>query len=399
MYDERQQVAKAKAELEKNTHFIQKDGAGGMQEAAPGSAAASAAAGQGEADNMAQRGKKRSYYNSQPETSELFAALDLGTNNCRLLVAKPAFHQDGGSKTLKVMDSYSRIVRLGEGVSENGLLSEEAMRRTMKALSTCKNKLLRYGITKSRFVATEACRRARNAEMFLNQVEQELGLSIDIISNEEEARLAFLGCSSLLARDTRYALAFDIGGGSTEFMWVKIDADAPINSHKRHLIQDWLSLPYGVMNMSEQFGGPAYTEMYFEEIVQRIASLLVELEENNQIASRIWHDHVQMLSTSGTVTTLAAIHLNLPHYDRSKVDGLKLSISDIRGATQTLLKMSHAERANHPCIGSSRTDFILSGCAIFEAIARTFPIDKITIADRGVREGIIVSLMREGHLS
>ena len=333
------------------------------------------------------------------DATELFAALDLGTNNCRLLVAKPSFHNDHGSKTLRVIDSYSRIVRLGEGVSDTGKLSEDAMRRTIKALATCKTKLSKYTIAKSRVVATEACRRASNAEEFLARVKDELGLGIDIISNEEEARLAFLGCSSLLLKDTRYALAFDIGGGSTEFMWVKIDADAPINSHKRHLIQDWLSLPYGVMNMSEQFGGPAYTEMYFEEIVQRISALLAPMEHTNQIASRIWHDHVQMLSTSGTVTTLAAIHLNLPHYDRSKIDGLKLSISDIRGATQTLLKMSHAERAAHPCIGSSRTDFILSGCAIFEAIARTFPIDKITIADRGVREGIIVSLMREGYTS
>lgn len=326
---------------------------------------------------------------------ELYAALDLGTNNCRLLIARPVFMQTTHAKTLKVVDSYSRIVRLGEGVSETGILSEEAVRRTLKALATCKNKLERYAVTKARFVATEACRRAQNAEAFLARVKKEIGIDIDIISNEEEARLAFLGCSSLLSKDTRHALAFDIGGGSTEFMWVKIDGDVPLTSHKRHLIQDWLSVPYGVMNMSEQFGGPAYTEMYFEEIVAKIAELLAPMERENGIATRIWKDNVQMLSTSGTVTTLAAIHLNLPHYDRSKVDGIKLSISDIRGATQTLMKMSPAERAAHPCIGSSRTDFILSGCAIFEAIARTFPIDKITIADRGVREGIIVGLMRE----
>ncbi len=329
-----------------------------------------------------------------PNSGELYAALDLGTNNCRLLIARPSFTQ-AQHKTLKVVDSYSRIVRLGEGVSETGRLGDEAMRRTIKALATCKQKLNRYGIAKFRFVATEACRRAENAEQFLSKVRDELGLSIDIISNEEEARLAFLGCSSLLHRDTRYALAFDIGGGSTEFMWVKIDPDQPLTSHKRHLIQDWLSVPFGVMNMSEQFGGPAFTEMYFEEIVARIGSLLSPMERSNGIAQRMWKENVQMLSTSGTVTTLAAIHLDLPHYDRSKIDGIKLSISDIRGATQTLMRMSPSQRAAHPCIGSSRTDFILSGCAIFEAIARTFPIDKITIADRGVREGIIVSLMRE----
>ncbi len=329
------------------------------------------------------------------QSGELYAALDLGTNNCRLLIARPSFSSHVQHKTLKVVDSYSRIVRLGEGVSESGRLGEEAMRRTIKALATCKQKLNRYGIAKYRFVATEACRRAENAEQFLTRVRDDLGLSIDIISNEEEARLAFLGCSSLLHKDTRWALAFDIGGGSTEFMWVKIDPEQPLNSHKRHLIQDWTSLPYGVMNMSEQFGGPAFTEMYFEEIVAKISGLLAPMERDNQIATRMWKENVQMLSTSGTVTTLAAIHLNLPHYDRSKIDGIKLSISDIRGATQSLMRMSPSERAAHPCIGSARTDFILSGCAIFEAIARTFPIDKITIADRGVREGIIVSLMRE----
>lgn len=339
--------------------------------------------------------KQRTIKNVPP--SELYAALDLGTNNCRLLIAKPVFQQKSQNKTLKVIDSYSRIVRLGEGLGECGNLSEEAMDRTVKALTSCKAKLDRHDISKSRFVATEACRRAKNAESFIDYVEEKTGLEIDIISNEEEARLAFLGCSSLLQRDTRFALAFDIGGGSTEFMWVKVDGTQPLDSHKRHLIQDWLSLPYGVMNMSEQFGGAAYTEMYFEEIVSRIVELLQPLDRDNEISQRIWRNRVQMLSTSGTVTTLAAIHLDLPRYDRSKVDGLKLSISDIRHATQKLMQMNPSERSSHPCIGSARTDYILSGCAIFEAIVRTFPIDKITIADRGVREGIIVSLMREHH--
>jgi exopolyphosphatase/guanosine-5'-triphosphate,3'-diphosphate pyrophosphatase len=331
------------------------------------------------------------------ESNELYAALDLGTNNCRLLIAKPVFQQVNQHKTLKVIDSYSRIVRLGEGLAEGGELAQDAMDRTLKALESCQKKLERYHISKKRFVATEACRRATTSAAFMKKIESELGLHIDIISNEEEARLAFLGCSSLLLKDTRWALAFDIGGGSTEFMWVKIDPDMPVDSHRRHLIQDWLSLPYGVMNMSEQFGGAAYTEMYFEEIVEKICGMMRPLDEANQISAKIWREGVQMLSTSGTVTTLAAIHLDLPKYDRAKVDGLKLSISDIRAATKKLMAMSPSQRSLHPCIGSARTDFILSGCAIFEAIVRTFPIAQITIADRGVREGIIVSLMREKH--
>jgi exopolyphosphatase/guanosine-5'-triphosphate,3'-diphosphate pyrophosphatase len=351
----------------------------------------------GSAGEMPELDSAQSSREQEIDTGELYAALDLGTSNCRLLVARPIFQQKSQHKTLRVVDSYSRIVRLGEGLSERGQLSSDAMDRTIKALAVCKAKLDRYTIAKGRYVATEACRRAGNADWFINRIEQEVGIKIDIISNEEEARLAFLGCSSLLQRDTRFALAFDIGGGSTEFMWVKIDPNVPLDSHKRHLIQDWLSLPYGVMNMSEQFGGAAYTEMYFEEIVDKIVELLASFNRANDISDRIWRERVQLLSTSGTVTTLAAIHLNLPRYDRSRIDGLKLSVSDIRAATQRLMQMSPTQRAAHPCIGSARTDYILSGCAIFEAIVRTFPIDKITIADRGVREGIIVSLMREQH--
>lgn len=345
--------------------------------------------------NKPYRSQAKNTGDAKAESGELYAAIDLGTNNCRLLIAQPSYYKGNLQKSLKAIDSYSRIVRLGEGLGESGSLLDDAMERTRKALHTCKQKLDRYPLVKARFVATEACRRADNAEAFLEEIEQETGLHIDIISNEEEARLAFLGCSSLLQKETRYALAFDIGGGSTEFMWVKIDPDQPIASHKRHLIQDWLSIPYGVMNMSEQFGGSTYTEMYFEEIVERLSDQLKPMDKANGISERIWKDNVQMLSTSGTVTTLAAIHLDLPRYDRSKVDGLRLSISDIRAATAKLMRMNPSERANHPCIGSARTDFILSGCAIFEAIVRTFPIERITIADRGVREGIIVSLMRE----
>ena len=331
------------------------------------------------------------------DPNECYAALDLGTNNCRLLVASSSDPAGIPNKALKILDSYSRIVRLGEGVSDTGMLDADAMDRTMKALATCKSKLDKFPGVKGRFVATEACRRAGNAEMFLEKVRSELDLEIDIISNEEEARLAFLGCSSLLYKDTRFALAFDIGGGSTEFLWVRIDPEQPLTSYKRHLIQDWLSLPCGVMNMSERFGGAAFTEMYFEEIVDNLVQQLLPMDRANNISTQIRDNKVQMLSTSGTVTTLAAIHLGLEQYDRSKVDGLRLKVEDARAATEMLLKMTPTERSLHPCIGAYRTDFILSGCAIFEAIARTWPIEHITIADRGVREGVIVSLMREHH--
>lgn len=322
------------------------------------------------------------------DAADVYAALDLGTNNCRLLIASPQYQPGEVWPILKILDSYSRIVRLGEGLGAGGALSEEAMSRTVKALRTCRSKLARYPHASLRFVTTEACRRASNAKQFLRIVEQELNMQIEIITNEEEAILAFYGCSSLLKPATTHALTFDIGGGSTEFMWAYRDEPAHLPE-----VVGWSTIPYGVMNLSEQFGSAAYAEMYFSEIVDRIAGLLKHFDAQHGISERIASDpdHVQLLSTSGTVTTLAAIHLNLNRYDRSKIDGIELPFTDMRGAVRKLLAMSPSERYHHPCIGSQRADYIISGCAILEAIHRVWPFLHLTIADRGVREGIIMS--------
>ncbi|MFW0777331.1 MAG: Ppx/GppA phosphatase family protein [Rickettsiales bacterium] len=320
----------------------------------------------------------------------IYAALDLGTNNCRLLIAAPQL-TDGNDgqplQTLRVYDSFSRIVRLGEGVSDNGKLSEDAMQRTLAALKACQKKLAKFNVSDARFVATEACRRAENSDEFIKRVINETGITIDIISTEEEAQLAFKGCSSLLTEDCERAIVFDIGGGSTELMWV----DAQNNQH----IMDWLSVDFGVMNLADKFGGTSFSDMAFDDMVAVLSQRLQAFDETNNIGSTIGNANVQMLSTSGTVTTLAAIHLDLPRYDRSRIDGITLKVSDIRATIRRLLEMRPSERFNHPCIGHDRSDFILSGCAIFEAISSLWPTDTITIADRGVREGIILSLVDE----
>lgn len=324
----------------------------------------------------------------------VFAALDLGTNNCRLLVASVLPPGEGAAPSIRVYDSFSRVVRLGEGVSHSGALSVDAMERTMAALKACQKKLGKYKLAGSRFVATEACRRAANSRQFLEQVRQETGLVVDIISTEEEARLAFMGCASLLDPDTRRAIVFDIGGGSTELMWVDVESlnnrDQPETP-----ITDWLSIGFGVMNLADKFGGSEFSELAFADMVSMLRSKLTAFDNANNISGAISDKAVQLLSTSGTVTTLAAIHLDLPRYDRSRVDGITLRISDIRATVQRLLSMRPSERFNHPCIGPDRADFIISGCAIFEAISGLWPAGSITIADRGVREGIILSLMQE----
>jgi len=324
----------------------------------------------------------------------IFAALDLGTNNCRLLIASldPGNERTSG---IRVFDSFSRIVRLGEGVSATGKLSQDAMDRTLDALKACQKKLGKYRVTHARFVATEACRRAANGQQFIDRVRDQTGLDIDIITSEEEAQLAFLGCSSLLTDAASRAIVFDIGGGSTELMWIDVDAarnGAHLHKENEH-ITDWLSIGFGVMNLADKFGGSGFADMAFDDMVNFLRERLKPFDEANNIGDSIGSAGVQLLSTSGTVTTLAAVHLDLPRYDRSRIDGIRLNVSDIRATIQKLLKMRPSERFNHPCIGPDRADFIISGCAIFEAISSLWPTASITIADRGVREGIILSLM------
>lgn len=330
---------------------------------------------------------------------DVFAALDLGTNNCRLLIAngQRVAVNANTPPSLQVLDSFSRIVRLGEGVSETGRLSDDAMHRTLEALEACQKKLEKYKNYKGRFVATEACRRASNGQEFLHLVQEKTGLSIEIISTEEEANLAFQGCASLLKPEPPHALVMDIGGGSTEFMWVEVESSqqsssSTLTSRKVH---QWFSLPFGVMNLSEKFGGASFTEVYFEEMIDFLIQRLVALDEGKKIENAANSKNLQLLSTSGTVTTLAAIYLGLPRYERAKIDGITLSTEKLRQSIDAILHMRASERFNHPCIGSDRSDYIITGCAIFEAICRLWPLQDITIADRGVREGIILSLMAE----
>ncbi len=345
-------------------------------------------------------GKASSGQETGRDREAVYAALDLGTNNCRLLIASGPFPSENATQTasgIRVFDSFSRIVRLGEGVGASGMLSADAMERTLSALKACQKKLNKYTVTASRFVATEACRRAGNGHEFLSRVRDEIGLQVDIISSEEEARLAFLGCSSLLTEDSMRAIVFDIGGGSTELMWV--DADRVRKNTQQgqgaelQSITDWVSIGFGVMNLADKFGGADFAEMAFDDMVSLMVERLRPFDAANSISQAIGSTPVQLLSTSGTVTTLAAIHMELPRYDRSRIDGSTLSISDIRATVRKLLEMRPSERFHHPCIGPDRADFIISGCAIFDAISRIWPTGTITIADRGVREGIILSLM------
>jgi len=308
-----------------------------------------------------------------------FAALDLGTNNCRLLIARP---QGPG---FAVVDAFSRIVRLGEGLAATGRLSDAAIDRTLSALKVCADKLKRRNVALSRSVATEACRRASNGPEFIARAYAETGIHLDIISAEEEARLAVLGCHALIEPGDDPALVFDIGGGSTEL--VLIDTRPPVP-----IVLDWHSAPWGVVSLTESAGGGEGPEG-LATAYARMRALVAESFAG--FASRLPRDieRPRLLGTSGTVTTLASVHLGLSHYDRSAVDGLIVPAPSMRKISADLSRMSLAERATLPCIGTERADLVVAGCAILETIMDLWPAERLGVADRGIREGILRRLI------
>ena len=311
-----------------------------------------------------------------------YAAVDLGTNNCRLLVAEPTL------KGFRVIDSFSRIVRLGEGVAATGRLSGPAIDRTIDALRICAAKMRRADVIRVRSVATAACREADNCDLFVERALTETGLDFEIISAAEEARLALSSCTPLFDPDVPGVMVFDIGGGSTEIV-CHPDRSAPIGV---------LSLPLGVVNLSERYGGDRISSADYTRMVDEATGLLAAFEKDRQFLSRISAGQMQMVGSSGTVTTLASVHLGLRKYVRSRIDGATMRFDDLLRIGRMLAGMSRDERAAITCIGADRADLLVGGVAILEAIIRMWPVGRMRIADRGLREGILLGLMaQDGH--
>jgi exopolyphosphatase / guanosine-5'-triphosphate,3'-diphosphate pyrophosphatase len=320
-----------------------------------------------------------------------YAAIDLGTNNCRLLIARPS------GENFTVIDAFSRVVRLGEGLAQTGRLSDKAMDRTLAALRVCADKLMRRNVYLARSVATEACRRAENGPEFIERVREQTGIALDIISAQEEARLAVLGCHVLLEAGIGPAMIFDIGGGSTELVLIESTDTVP-------RILDWQSVPWGVVSLSETCGPEGataqdrldrYRTMHglvrdsFADFARRTSSARLSASKESSL---------RLLGTSGTVTTLASLHLDLPQYDRRAVDGLIVPASSMRAISERLSSMAIEERRELNCIGRERADLVVAGCAILEAILDLWPADRLGVADRGIREGILRGLISaQGH--
>jgi len=344
--------------------------------------------GQGAPRRAERQGPHRGRTNGARANAPLYAALDLGTNNCRLLIARP---EDRG---FRVVDAFSRIARLGEGVGSNRRLSDAAMDRAVEALAQCHRKLADRGVARSRLIATEACRAAENGEDFITRVREETGLALEVVDRETEARLAVAGCASLVDHDADGVILFDIGGGSSEIVWLDLRNRCGARGYAlTRFIRSWISLPVGVVNLAERHGGVHVTPDIFESMVEDAADHLSAFSLAHNLSEAINSGRVHMLGTSGTVTTLAGVHLGLKRYDRRRVDGTWLDDGDVGRMIDELRDMPYEARVENPCIGADRADLVLAGCAILEAIRRRWSCSRLRVADRGLREGILTELM------
>ncbi len=326
--------------------------------------------------------QKYNKFRKTEDNVRTYAAIDLGTNSCRLVIATPT------PTSFRIVETFSRITRLGEGIINENRLSRDAIRRTVRALKICSEVINEYSpIYRSRFVATAACRRADNCKDFLAEVKKQTGLNIEIISSQEEARLAVVGCVPLLNRNLKRVMVFDIGGGSTEISLARVT-----NTGKT-FIEGYVSLPYGVVTVSEAFPNKDMTNLAYDTIVERTHKLLEDFEAKYHIYEAIQNQEIQVIGTSGTVTVLGAIQLNLTRYNRSAVDGISITKQDLEHSITRIRRMGTEGRKKHPCIGPLKADLTIAGCAIIEGICSFWPVSEITVADRGIREGMLLDMM------
>ena len=330
------------------------------------------------------RNNNRNRFKNQQNKGHVYGVVDLGTNNCRLLVAVP--QQNG----FRVIDSFSRIVRLGEGLKEEKRISDQATERTVSALKICMDKMKRRGVTRMWNVATQACREAENGDHFVKTIEEQVKIKLDIIDPKEEARLAVMGCKALLDTNYNRGIVFDIGGGSTEIIWIEY------NEKRIPEIIDWISIPLGVVNLSEEYGTEKVLPAeHYQEMKERVKEHIVPFEDKHKIRSSIDENRVQLMGTSGTVTTLTSMHLNQAVYDRNEVDGAWMKSKDLVNLCTDLAKLDYKERLALNNIGNDRAELVVAGCAIFDALIDVWPIDDCRVADRGIREGMLHHLMDE----
>ena len=340
------------------------------------------------------RHKRGSGRGSKGRQGATYAALDLGTNNCRLLIAR-----DQGD-SFRIIDSYSRVVRLGQGLASTGRLSEMSMEAAVEAIAVCASKMKNKRVKQWRCVATEACRKASNGEEFLKRVKAETGISLEIISARVESRLAVMGCLNLVDPTKDVALVIDIGGGSTELSWVDIRKLRDENTEHRLYrppISAWASLPIGVVTLSERVPEIEDKTVWYNQLRDVVRETIKEQGCETRFTNLFQEGRGHIIGTSGTITSLAGIHLKLPYYQRAKVDGLWFRSADAVSVARDMGSRTFDDRAKEPCIGTDRANLLVAGCAITDVLCEMWPSKMIRVADRGLREGMLIGLMQKAQ--
>ena len=323
----------------------------------------------------------------RPFSSRRAAVIDLGTNNCRLLIAESSSKTSRGRRSadFRIIDSFSRIVRLGEGLSKSGVLNPDAMDRTVAALKICAQKIKRSGARDVRAVATQACRQAANGSDFLERVAAETGIYLKTINPLQEVQLGVASAMPLLQRRWPYALVFDVGGGSTEVSFLQFKPGQGFR------LIDSLSVPLGVVSLAEDYGDPDQDlgADQFAMMQDQVERQFAPFAQTHDIRTMQQHHEIQTVGMSGTVTTVKALDLGLPSYDRRKVDRTLFDMAHLQNICEGLIAGGNAGLISNGCIGSDRADLVLPGIAILQALGNVFGFERLLVLDRGLREGLL----------
>ena len=300
------------------------------------------------------------------------AAIDCGTNSIRLLVAEAE-----SSEGLVDVRREMRIVRLGQGVDRTGRLAPEALERTRAALREYAGAIDELGARRVRMVATSATRDAENRDEFTALVRAELGVDPEVISGAEEAQLSFAGAASVLPHLSGALLVADIGGGSTELVR---GGDGPLHAH---------SMDVGCVRMTERHlhDDPPTPE----QVAATVADVRAALDSAR--ADVPLDLPVTFVGLAGTVTTVAAIALELPAYDATAIHGARISAERIAEVTERLLGMTHEQRAAVPVMHPGRVDVIGGGALVLRTLVEEIGVDEIVASEHDILDGIALSLL------
>jgi len=295
------------------------------------------------------------------------AAIDIGTNSCRLLIGEIRQNTAQKSQEIIVKERKLKITRLGEGVDKNKMLNKKAVERVFAALKEYKKIIEQHDVDKIRLVGTSALRDVNNSELLEEKI-VDLGINLEIISGRKEAELNYLGAADNLNDDF---LLIDIGGGSTEFVWPNDEIC-------------FKSLDIGCVRMTERFIDDPSQALKYEEVekIRKYVSDLINSELDFQ-------RELDIKGVGGTITTLAALKFEMEDYESEKIEGSSLDLIELESRLESFQKLTLAERASLKGLQPKRADIISAGLIILIEILKYFSCESLTVSDKDLLYGLL----------